>query len=386
MRYLAKVELAAKIMSDQERAARFRKSPDILKQICSPSTPDAFRKANNPNDPKFANDGKDSKVFKGAFTSKAITKDVAGGQLVFTPHKQPGSRSFGYFVSFNGNPVGSINNGLGKWSGMISGEYKTLKDITDAIAKHWSEISKHALAMAESIFASCEPRRSNSYLSRVEAKIEWMKTIKDWTKRFISGLVGIILLANTAYGTTIKNPDEVAKSMQDQIGKGGYTVTHEVKSEGKFSHVMFKISKDGASQGWVSFSGPAPDPNAHRIGVDDDRDLIQVVTPGHVDSTVQLALFSAKLAMEKKVYGDDYESLTPMTIKHIQDRIAHEHAAPAKQAAHDTNKISKHAPHDTHQKVTHDKSPDLGKDLKKVGHDLKKTGSDFLTKVGKMIK
>lgn len=194
------------------------------------------------------------------------------------------------------------------------------------------------------IEASPSPR-----LREIEAKyeinaVEWGKLVKDFTKRIISGLLGVVLLATTANGMTIKNGKAVADSMQKRLDKAhsGYKVSFDEQQvtndlqghPGKtrtHQAAEFTLSKNGQRVGALNFSGW--DLDRH----DPDRDLrwydnVLTLSMGNTkDDVGHLALLVLKRVLEVKAFeGQDvrdygtgtlYEGRTGKEIKMLQQHI-----------------------------------------------------------------
>lgn len=251
--------------------------------------------------------------------------------------------------------------------------------------------------------------QAQSYISdltfkqRVEAKYAILDTMKDWAKKFVSGLVATMILTSSLYGATIKNPKDVAAEMEKGMQKGGYTIQYNLEGgDDSPQQADFKVMKDGKVKGTIHFIG-LPDKDSENM---DNKAAIDLSFEKGLDKDAHIALLSAKLAFEKKVGTGDASS-TADTLnkvmqhdatqygengyKPISDKLLKKsHNLDKTKSFDKTKTVEKTKSFDKTKTADKTKGGDLGKSLTKtgseLGKDLTKTAKnlgDNASKVGK---
>ena len=291
-----------------------------------------------------------------------------------------------------------------------------------------SFLSKIEAAMQSQAVKAKEPRTSEElvqssvrFKEQVLAKYdikEILKTILDWSKKLLGGIIATAIFTNAAFGMTLKNPNDVAKQLENSVKGGGYSIqviddTHGNEKMGgndhPFQKVTFKMVKDGKTVGTATYKSLDTDKTGG--GVEDVQNPgVSISTSGTESGQdakdAHVALLTLKLGLEKKGdIGDpdgtahtlkkvlehkasDYSKRGYEPIaKHILDKDTH------KDKQHDskTKTVEKTKTLDKTKKVADKPSKtldNLSKTGKDLGKDLTKTAKnlgDNATKVGKEV-
>ena len=186
-----------------------------------------------------------------------------------------------------------------------------------------SFLSKIEAAMQSQSVKAKEPRTSEEivqssvqFKEQVLAKYdikEIFKTILDWSKKLLGGIIATAIFTNAAFGTTLKNPNDVAKQLENSVKGGGYSIqvtddTHGNEKMGgndhPFQKVTFKMVKDGKTVGTATYKSLDTDKTGDGGGEDVQNPGVSISTSGPESGQdakdAHVALLTLKLGLEKK--------------------------------------------------------------------------------------
>lgn len=286
--------------------------------------------------------------------------------------------------------------------------------------------TQHAITVKKQRTCEDEVRASVVFKEQVLAKYnikEIFKTLVDWSKKLLGGIIATAIFTNAAFGVTLKNPDDVAKQLEKSVKGGGYSIqviddSHGNERMGGTDHpyqkVIFKMVKNGKTIGTATYKSLDTDKTGG--GVEDVQNPgVSISTSGNESGQdakdAHLALLTLKLGLEKKGDLGDPEG-TEHTIKKVMEHKASDYSKRGyepivKNLLGDGHQDSKTKSMDKTKTVEKNKTvdkpsktldklsktgKDLGKDLTKTGKniskDLTKTAKnlgDNATKVGKEV-
>ena len=281
--------------------------------------------------------------------------------------------------------------------------------VTSGWQGHFNEKALDTLPKIKSAIKSAPEFEATAFRQRVEAKYdikEAIKTVIDWSKKLLGGIIATAIFTNAAFGVTLKNPDDVAKQLEKSVKGGGYSIqvvddTHGNEKMGGTDHpyqkVTFKMVKDGKTVGTATYKSLDTDKLAGGLGREDVRNPgVSISTSGTEDGQsakdAHIALLTLQLGLEKKGDIGDPDG-TEQTLKKVMEHKASDYSKRGyepiakhlldKKVVEKTKTVDKPTKTPDKSAKTLDKLAKTGKDL---GKDLTKTAKNVGKEVSKDAK